>query len=77
MWMFCTAGQWVWWLGTGFIDDRMLWGLRWVVTEMFLFVTLGTGMCGVFWAMAVLNRIDVAAVAGARLADRLIFRCWL
>lgn len=49
MWMFCTAGQWVWWLGTGFIDDRMLWGLRWVVTEMFLFVTLGTGMCGVFW----------------------------
>lgn len=52
-------------------------GLRWVVTEMFLFVTSGTGMCGVFWAMVVLNRIDVAAVAGVSLADRLIFWCWL
>lgn len=52
-------------------------GLRWVVTEMFLFVTLGTDMCGVFWAMVMLNQIDVAVVAGARLADRLIFRCWL
>lgn len=52
-------------------------GLRWVVAEMFLFVTLGTDMCGVFWAMVMLNQIDVAVVAGARLADRLIFRCWL
>lgn len=52
-------------------------GLRRVVTEMFLFVTLGTGMCGVFWAMVMLNQIDVAVVARARLADRLIFRCWL
>ncbi|KAJ6952115.1 reticulon-like protein B16 isoform X2 [Populus alba x Populus x berolinensis] len=32
-------------------------------------------MCGVFWAMVMLNQIDVAVVAGARLADSVCSCC--